>query len=281
MLTARQCAQIRADIGLRTIGIVEALSELDEQDLAAPSGLRGWSRLTIACHLRYGAEALSAMSAMSAMTEATRSGRSASFYPEGRAHQRPHTLRPNKGEPPGDVSTSLARSSDALSQLWSTLTDEDWNLRLREPVGNPDLGPVTLSRLALLRLTEVQVHGSDLGLTLNDWSPLFIELALPMRLDRRNVRNVDQRTSDLDLEGSWLLVALDGPTYLFTAAKGAVECAPASPTTPARATVEATSRDLLALLLGRPFSRPPRITGDVAFWASLLNGLPRTVGRSP
>jgi hypothetical protein len=132
-------------------------------------------------------------------------------------------------------------------------------------VDNPDLGPVTLGHLALLRLTEVQVHGSDLRLHLDDWSPLFIELALPMRLDGLNVRNVVARNSDIDLEGSWLFVADDGPTYLITASKGVVECAPASPSTPAKATVEATSRDLLALLLGRPFAQTPRIRGDMAF----------------
>jgi uncharacterized protein (TIGR03083 family) len=268
VLTAQQCQEIQRGIDLRTVRIVEALAELDEADLAAPSELPGWSRLTIACHLRYGAQALWAM------TEAMRSGRSASFYPEGRAHQRPRTLRPNIGEEADDVGPSLARASDALSRQWSSLEDDDWNLQLREPPSNADLGLVSLGHLALLRLTEVEIHGSDLGLHLDDWSALFIELALPMRLDRLDGRKVDRRPGDVDLNGSWLLIASGGPAYLVTASNGAVEGAPASPITPARATVEASSRDLLALLLGRPFILPPRISGDVAFGQAFAAAFP-------
>jgi uncharacterized protein (TIGR03083 family) len=259
MPAAHDFALIRSDIDLRTASIVEALRPLDDAALAAPSALPDWNRLTIVCHLRYGAQALRSM------TEAVRSGRPTSFYPEGRAHQRPHTLHPGPEESPRDVIASLARCGETLSQLWSTFRDDEWELRLKEPVNNPDLGPVTLGRLALLRLTEVQVHGPDLDLGLGDWSPRFIELALPMRLDGLKARQVGPHGGGAELEGSWLFRAEEGPTTLITVSKGAVDVSPARPTSPARATVEATSRDLLALLLGRPCLQPPRITGDVAF----------------
>jgi uncharacterized protein (TIGR03083 family) len=259
--------RVRAEIDHRTARIVEALSELDEMDLTRPSLLRGWSCLTIACHLRYGAEALRAM------TEATLSGRPASFYPEGRAQQRARTLLPSDDERPSDVVQSLARHSERLSQLWSSLKEDMWNRQMLEPADNPDLGSITLGRLALLRLTEVQVHGSDLGLNLDDWSPFFIEVALSMRLEWLNVRRTNQPVDDI-LEGSWLLVASDGPSYRISVSQGAVESTPASRTTPARAIVEATSRDLLALLLGRPFLEPPRISGDVAFGQAFSKTFP-------
>jgi len=74
-----QFLQARSEIDHRTAGIVDALSKLDEHKSAAASRRPGWSRLTIACHLRYGAEAIGAM------TEATLSGRPASYYQVGRA----------------------------------------------------------------------------------------------------------------------------------------------------------------------------------------------------
>jgi uncharacterized protein (TIGR03083 family) len=259
---------IRTEIKGRTDRIVAALSEFDEAGLAVPSELPGWSRLTIACHLRYGAQALSAM------TEATLAGRTASYYPRGRAQQRPSTLLPNAGERPEDVCHSLAQSSERLGQLWSSLDGAAGNREIREPADNPDLGSVSLGHLALLRLTEVQVHGSDLGLQLEDWSPFFVGEALRMRLEWLSTRRVNHREVDTDLDGSWLLVALDGPTYRISVSKEGVDSAPTTSASPARAVIEASSRDLLALLLGRPSVRPLRITGDTAFGEAFSKAFP-------
>ena len=153
----------------RTAQIVTALLDLADRDLAAPSELPGWSRLTIACHLRYGAGALSNM------TDATLHGCPASYYPDGRAQQRPGTLRPDHGEPAHAVVHSLAAHSARLDQMWSAVGPEHWNHAVVEPSDNPDLGLIPLSRLPLLRLTEVEVHGSDLALGLGDWSTTFVD----------------------------------------------------------------------------------------------------------
>src|ERR1035441_6028005 len=171
----------------RTAQILEALSGLDEEALLSPSNLPGWSRLTIACHLRYGAEALRRM------TGATLSGRPTAYYPQGRARQRADTLLPNDGEGSRDVVNSLALHSRMLAQAWSAVDAEGWSREINEPEDNPDLGPVTLTQLALLRLTEVEVHGSDLGVDLDDWSAPFVTMTLPMRFDRLNSRTVDHR----------------------------------------------------------------------------------------
>ena len=42
----------------RTREITESLRSLDDGANRSPSLLPGWSRLTVACHLRFGAEAL-------------------------------------------------------------------------------------------------------------------------------------------------------------------------------------------------------------------------------
>jgi len=241
-----------AAVALRTDEIVRALRALDDGQLLAPSMLPGWDRLTIVCHLRYGATALARK------TRAALDGQTAAYYPGGRSRQRPGTLLPEPGETPSDVVASLARLSADLHALWAGLTEEQWRLDVVEPPDNPDLGTLPLARLAVLRLTEVEVHGTDLDLDLDDWSDTYIELVLPFRLDRLNTR-----PSPTDgTEGSWLLVATGGPSYLVTVADGSVSARPALPTTPADAVIEASERDLLALLLGRPLPQPARHEGD-------------------
>src|SRR6185437_12446691 len=156
----------------------------------------------------------------------------------------------------------------------ATLDDTAADHRITEPADNPDLGPVSLRHLALLRLTEVEVHGSDLGLQLGDWSPFFVALALPMRLEWLNARRVNHRDVDTSLAGSWLLVASDGPTYRISVSPAGVESVPSTPGSPARAVLAASSRDLLALLLGRPAVRPVAIRGDTAFGAVFSRAFP-------
>ncbi len=243
----------------RTAAIVDALHVQSSQELLAPSELPGWTRLTIACHLRYGAEALLRM------TLAGVSGGGTAYYPDGRASQRPGTLEPGPGEDPREVVESLRTLSVELDHLWGNLLDSAWEREVVEPPDNPDLGPLLVSGLPLLRLTEVEVHGTDLGLGLDDWSELFVKAALSARLSRLGVRRTNHSDFDHSLKGSWLLIATDGPTFSVSVSGDDVESRPADPTSPATSVIEATSRDLLALLLGRPFNERPQIRGDVEF----------------
>jgi uncharacterized protein (TIGR03083 family) len=254
-----------AAVARRTDEIVGAQRALDDEELLAPSTLPGWDRLTLVCHLRYGATALARK------TQAALEGRTAAYYPAGRSRQRPGTLRPEPGETPSDVVASLARHSADLHASWSGLTEAQWQLDVVEPPDYPDLGTLRLERLPVLRLTEVEVHGTDLDLGLSDWSRTFVDSALPFRLDWLNSR----RPSTTDrTEGSWLLVATDGPAYLVAVRDGEVSARPATPTTPADAVIEASDRDLLALLLGRPLLQPARPTGDEAVAAAFCRVFP-------
>ncbi len=244
-----------AAVRRRTNNVVDALRSLDEAGLLAPSTLPGWSRLTIACHLRYGA------STLAEMTRATLAGETASYYPGGRATQRPGTLEPGRGEDPSDVVASLASLSAALDQAWALLTPEQWATELVEPADNPDLGPLPLHRLMLSRLTEVEVHGSDLDLGLADWSAAFVTAALPFRVQRFTTRRTNHLPFD-DVSGSWLLAADDGPRFLVSASGSSVAVSVNGPPPHGAAVIEGASRDLLALLLGRPTVRPLRYSGD-------------------
>jgi maleylpyruvate isomerase len=252
----------------RTEEVVTALRAAGDEGLRAPSLLPGWSRLTIACHLRYGAEAFGRM------TEAALEDRPVSYYPGGREADRPATLEPAPDESPAEVVASLAAHSGALDRLWAGMSQAQWDAVVREPDERPDLGPLPLSRLPLLRLTEVEAHGSDLDLGLGDWSDVFVRAALAFRLDWLNTRRTNHRSVDEAVEGAWLLTAPDGPTYLVAVAGGRVSSRPADVGTPADAVVEASPRDLLALLLGRPLRTPPRYGGDVALGQAFSRAFP-------
>jgi uncharacterized protein (TIGR03083 family) len=258
-----------AAVRRRTDEVVAALRALDEDGLRSPSALPGWSRLTIACHLRYGAEALGRM------TDNVLENRPAAYYPGGREAQRPATLEPYPGESSADVVTSLAEHSAGLDRLWSGMAPGAWDREVREPDDQRDLGAIPLASLPLLRLTEVEVHGSDLDLGLDDWSEVFVEAALPFRLEWLNTRRTNHRTVDDEVAGSWLLTAPDGPTWLVAVdVDGRVTSRPATPPTPADAVVEAPSRDLLALLLGRPLRTAPRYRGDAALGRAFPRAFP-------
>ena len=252
----------------RTRRITESLRELGDDGLVQPSELPDWSCLTIACHLRFGADALARM------TSAALRGDPVAYYPEGREAQRPGTLLPLPGESPTEVVASLAAHSEALHEAWSGLDTGAWGVEVAEPAPNRDLGPIPLGRLPMLRLTEVEVHGTDLGLGLPDWSGLFVGAALPLRLEWLNTRRANHRTFDAELDGSWLLVATDGPTYHVRVHGPKVESEPASPGSPATAVIEASSRDLLALLLGRPLRTPAALAGDVDFAQAFPRAFP-------
>ena len=261
-------AELVAAVRRRTDEVVAALRSLDEPGVRAPSSLPNWSRLTIACHLRYGAEAFGRM------TAAALADRPVAYYPGGRAAQRPGTLEPGPGEAPGDVVASLAGHSEALDRLWAGMAEEQWEGVVREPDDTPDLGPLPLGRLPLLRLTEVEVHGTDLDLGLGDWSDVFVRVALPFRLEWLNTRRTNHRAVDEGVTGSWLLTAPDGPTWRVAVDGFAVSSRPASPGDAADAVIEASARDLLALLLGRPSRVEPRYGGDVALAQAFSRAFP-------
>ncbi len=228
----------------RTADIVGALGA--DASLSASTKLPEWSRLTVACHLRYGAIA------SRRMTSDTLSGLEASFYPGGRSVRRPGTLVPDPGEDDRRVVASLAEESARLHDSWAWLSESEWQTAVREPRDNPDLGETTISGLAILRLTEVEVHGSDLDVGLDDWSDVFVRSALPFRIGRLASGRSRQRALDSGVRGSWILVATDGPSWRISVGDDEVASEPTDSPAPADAVIEASSRDLLAVLLGRP-----------------------------
>lgn len=233
---------------LRSAEILEAVRQLDVEQLRRKSALPGWDRLTIVCHLRYGAHALCRMTADAL------EGRPTSYYPEGREQQRPCTLRPRPDETDQDVIADLARGRRGLIERWSSLDPSEWHTPVVEPPDNPDLGDVTLGVLAMAALTENEVHGSDLDLGLSDWSPTFVERVLPARLHWLQSRRTNHRAFDGSRSHRWLLTPAVGDSWLVTARGEQVSTETVPGSTPADAVISGPPRDLLAMLLGRPVS---------------------------
>lgn len=113
----------------KTRSIAESLRGLRDEELHQPSQLPEWSRLTVACHLRFGAEALTRM------TRAALQGLPVAYYLEGREVQRPHTLVPLPGESPHEVVESLTLLSERLNQEWSAVGSRSLGCRRRRARG--------------------------------------------------------------------------------------------------------------------------------------------------
>jgi uncharacterized protein (TIGR03083 family) len=263
-----RAAEVARVGGERTQGLLAMLRKLDAAGLEAPSELPGWTRLTIVCHLRYGTHALRRM------TLDALAGRETSYYPQGRARQRPATLLPAPDERPTEVLDDWQSAAVELDRTWSTLDDTQWSTDVVEPADNPDLGTITLGRLALARLTEVDVHATDLGIGAPDWSSTLVEVGLPTRLAWLSTRRTNHRAFDRSIRGTWLLHATDGPRWVVTVDDDLVTSRPASAHDDADGTIEGSSRDLFSVLLGRPRRTPLRFGGDVTFAQSFERAFP-------
>lgn len=261
-------AEVASAGRIRTQRLIDMLRGLDPRSFDRPSRLPGWTRTTIVCHLRYGTHALLNM------TADTLAGRATAYYPEGRAAQRPTTLCLAPGEEPDEVIDEWAGNARQLDRLWASLSASGWATAITEPAGNRDLGPVPIARLALARLTEVDVHGVDLGIGFPDWSDTLIKVALPTRLAWLPTRRSNHRPVDASVQGSWRLLAQDFD-WIVTVDADQVTSLPArNGAVGVRATIRGDRRDLLALLLGRPPREQLSYDGDVEFAAAFARAFP-------
>lgn len=227
-----------------------------EDALQEPSLLEGWSRTTLLAHLRYGAVA------SARLTEDALAGRPAAFYPGG-ATEREESLRPGEDESVTELVADLFTQSDRLAEQWRQLDDADWEVELREP----RLGRMRLTRAVALRLTEVEVHGVDLGLDgLDEWSDRFVEVCLPLRIAwlPNHARNLPE--ADRTVSGRWLLRSDTGRTWLVSASGALASAGPKDTIHEASVdcVITGTERQLMGLVLGRTPVDALEVSGDEA-----------------
>ena len=188
------------------------------------------------------------------MTRATLDGQPTTFYPEGRTTQRPKTLRPVPGESSRQVVESLATHSAELADVWAGISLDEWE---RPVVESRDVGelrpmPLTISDLALLRLTEVEVHGTDLDIGLSRWSTEFVDAALARRISWLGRRTPPKLDESAPFPMTWLFASTDGPTYLVRIDQAGQTTADAAAfEAPAQHRIQGPRRELLAVVLGR------------------------------
>lgn len=191
------------------------------------------------------------------MTLATIAGQPTTFYPEGREKQRPQTLHPAPGESARQVVDSLAEQSAELAAVWAAISLDEWG---RPVVDSHDVGefkrmPLTIGDLALLRLTEVEVHGTDLDIGLSRWSNEFVDVALPRRISWLGRRTPPKLPESAEFPMTWLLAATDGPSYLVRIEETRQTTAEVTPfDATAQHRIEGSRVELLAMILGRGVS---------------------------
>ena len=244
-LASSQIPTVLSAIEAATHHVIEQLLQRPAAWWNEPSELQGWSRRVVLAHLHYGAQA------NRAVTLAALDGRSEPFYPGGDA-QRMRTLIALDDRPLGLVASEVIDQAERLAELWRSLDDEQWRI----PVDEPRLGPVTVARFAALRLTEVEVHGTDLGAG-RRWSDAFVRHLLPLRVAwlPRQHRRFD---ADLTVRARWYLAG-DRCGWLIEADDGHVSIAPhplEAELPPTTYRIGGTDRAALAVVLGRMEAAP-------------------------
>jgi maleylpyruvate isomerase len=219
------------------------LEPLPDDELRAPSRLPGWSRATVLAHLRHVAGA-----SVRVVDEAL-AGQPTAFYPGGREEREASLVVPDD-QPLRALVDELFEASDRLAERWQAMSADDWRTDLREP----RFGLMRLSRLAPLRLSEVELHSVDLGLdSLTEWSDEAVELLLPLRIAWLPNHARTLPTADMSVNGRWLLQG-DARAWLISTAGslasasqvdsseelGSVDCA-----------IAGSDRQILGFVLGR------------------------------
>ena len=212
-----------------------------------PSALAGWTIANVLSHLWYGAVA------SLRMTRQVIDGHAeVDFYPGG-ADEREASIRSGDGYSREELVQRLQQTSSQLTDAWKRLDQSDWQRTFVEP----RLGPIALTRLVILRLTELEVHHTDLGAGYahNQWDPTFVAYSLPLRVAWLPRHHRVRADADLTVNGRWNLRVQDGQGWVVQADGERAEVVPGhSRHDPV---IQGTPAQLLALLLGRPAGIEP------------------------
>lgn len=141
---------VRAALAEQTLAFFADAARLSAADVAAPSGLPGWSRGHVLAHVRLNAEAFVGVLAGAARGEV------ASMYP-GRA-ERDAAIEAAAGDSPARHVEALLRTAGDLARAWSALPQDRHGVEFTAPAGW--FRPVGV--VAWFRWREVVLHHCDL-----------------------------------------------------------------------------------------------------------------------
>jgi maleylpyruvate isomerase len=161
------------DVLAATARYVEALTELDDAELYAPSLLPGWTRAHVVTHVARNADA-----SVNALLGAA-AGELRAMYES--QEQRDAEVVDGADRPAAE----LRADAEASSQRWADAARALPEDRLDAPVlRTPGGERWTVRRLGAMRRREVEIHHADLGIgyTADQWPADLVDLLLAERL---------------------------------------------------------------------------------------------------
>ncbi|MGW1678893.1 maleylpyruvate isomerase family mycothiol-dependent enzyme [Saccharopolyspora sp. NPDC002376] len=167
--------------------LLEAISALTDEQVAAPSLLPGWSRGHVLAHLTDNARAFARVSAHALRGELV------DAY-DGGQQERDAIIEGLAGNNAEEHRARLARHSTALEAVWSQAAESDWKRPVRFRNGD-------LAGIVRMRWREVWIHLVDLdvGVGPDRWTPEFahhaIDFLLPRLPDGFTLRDGDRTWS--------------------------------------------------------------------------------------
>ncbi|MDR1808455.1 MAG: maleylpyruvate isomerase family mycothiol-dependent enzyme [Propionibacteriaceae bacterium] len=191
------------DLRVRLIGATQALLGdtigLAEDEWQYPSGLPGWARAHVVCHLAQQADRTVALA------ERLLRGERYLTWP---IDEPDHDLEPLSRRRAVELQVSLDTSSGRLLETFDKLAEADWQAHLTTP-----LGSLPAVALAYARLNEVILHHIDLrlGLTLTDLDVRVAAWLLEWNAERLNDRLRHCQVHLLADEGADLVVGTGAP----------------------------------------------------------------------
>ncbi len=150
--------------------LVGHVGSLDDEAVARPSRLPGWTVGHLVTHLARNADS------HVRRTRASIDGAMVDQYPGG-ADQREREIEAGAGRSAAALHTDLEEASVRLVEVWSDVPSHAWANLTRDASGRERV----LSELPGLRWLEVEVHLVDLdcGRSHREWPDAFVEFFLP------------------------------------------------------------------------------------------------------
>jgi maleylpyruvate isomerase len=152
--------------------LLATVDGLDDDVVARPSLLPGWSIAMVVTHLAVNAES------HRRIFEGAVIGEARTPYADG--VDRDELIAAGRSRPAAMVVAHLQAAVVALEAVWDELPEVLWGFAGIEPDGSP----YPVAHLPFHRWRETEVHHADLGLgyTTADWDPAYVELEIAATL---------------------------------------------------------------------------------------------------
>ena len=175
--------------------LVRTVDGLDDDDLAAPSGLPDWTRAHVVAHLALNAEGLAEV------LDGMRTGEPTTMYPSD--DRRASDIADLAGADPTELRERLLAGTTLIAEAVDRFPDEHWPETFeRTPGGRV----IRYAAIPGMRLREVEIHHVDLaaGFDPTGWSDAF-SAHLITAMVKRHPSDESYRVLATDLARTWVV----------------------------------------------------------------------------